>query len=146
MTEEYVERVYLPGAQRAARLNAAGAAAARSLAHEMARLKSNWSDVSVSVPERIVTSKTAPELVIDVELGALEVGDVRVQAWISVPEGDDVALDGRFSGRPGSPAQFTVAVPRALAKVEGLGLAARVMPSTQVLGGEVVPGLISWSS
>lgn len=142
MTRDYTESYYLPGIAKSAQLRAGGAKSARDRARDLRRLRAAWDQLRVDV---VAASPHADGLRVEVrvELGELEPADLRVQLWVD----DHVApraLDAALVDRDGSQAHYNASVDAV--RVDGVILAARVVPSTLHTDGELLPGLMTWSS
>ena len=143
MTRDYTETYYLPGIARSAQLRAGGAKAARDRARDLARLRADWPEVSVTVGS-VSARKKGHRIFLQVELGLLEPADLTVQLWVD----DGVqacAVDATLVDRIGAQARYDARVDLA-AFGEDVILAARVVPSILYTDGEVLPGLMTWSS
>ncbi len=143
MTRDYTEKYYLPGIARSAQLRAGGAKAARDRARDLARLRADWPEVSVAVGA-VSARKKGHRIFLQVDLGFLEPADLAVQLWVD----DGVApfaVDATLVDRQGAQARYDARVDLA-AYPEDVVLAARVVPSTLYTDGEVLPGLMTWSS
>ena len=142
MTRDYAESYYVPGMAKAAQLRSGGARAARDRARDLRRLRAGWDDLSVNLGE--VTARSRDHRVIlHVHLGALEPADVLVQLWVG-GAAHSVAVDARLVDHVGASARYDVRVD--LARLGDVELAARILPSTLYSDGEMLAGLITWSS
>ena len=143
MTRDYAEKYYLPGMERSAQLRAGGAKSARDRARDLARLRAAWPQLGVEVGA-VSARKKGHRVYLQVELGELEPADLTVQLWV-----DDgaapFALDATLVDRQGALARYDARVDLAPLG-EGVVLAARVMPSRLYTDGEVLPGMMTWSS
>ena len=143
MTRDYAEKYYLPGMERSAQLRSGGAKSARDRARDLARLRAAWPQLGVEVGA-VSARKKGHRVYLQVELGELEPADLTVQLWV-----DDgaapFALDATLVDRQGALARYDARVDLAPLG-EGVVLAARVMPSRLYTDGEVLPGMMTWSS
>lgn len=143
MVRDYVETFYLPGAHRGRKLAAKAHSRTRELCTSLERLQRAWPAVRVALELLTVEPGGAVEAVIAAELGALEPSDVAVQLWVAPLLGGAYPLETELVGRIG----FTTRYRARLTDEDGTGaeLAARVIPSPDVLDDTYVPGLITWS-
>jgi starch phosphorylase len=143
MTRDYTETYYLPGIAKAAQLQSGGAKSARDRARDLRRLRAGWDELSVAVGE-VSARKKNHRVFLQVELGELEPADLHVQLWV-----DDgvapVAIDAKLVDRYGPRARYDARVDLN-AYDESVILAARVVPSDLHTDGEVLAGLMTWSS
>lgn len=143
MTRDYTESYYLPGIARAAQLRAGGAKSARDRARDLRRLRAGWDQLVIEVGV-ISERKNGHRIYLQVELGDLEPADLLVQLWV-----DDgvapVAIDAKLVDRFGPRARYDARVDLARYPEDVL-LAARLVPSLLHTDGEVLPGLMTWTS
>ena len=143
MTRDYAETYYLPGIARASQLRAGGAQSVRERARDLQRLRANWSKLAVEVGA-VSARKVGHRVVVQVQLGPLEPADLKVQLWV-----DDgvapTAIDARLVDHVGSQAHYDASLDLALYPTDVI-LAARIVPSALLSDGEVLPGLMTWST
>ena len=143
MTRDYAESYYLPGIARAAQLRAGGAKSARDRARDLRRLRESWEDLAIEVGS-ISVRKKGHRVYLQVQLGDLEPADLKVQLWVD----DGVAplvVDAQLVDRSGALARYDARVDLALF-AEDVVLAGRIVASALHTDGEMLPGLMTWSS
>ena len=143
MTRDYAESYYLPGIAKSAQLRAGGARSARDRARDLRRLRAGWEELRVEVGA-ISQRKKGHRVFLQVELGVLEPADLNVQLWVDNGV-DTLAIDAKLVDRFGPRARYDARIDLSLYPEEVL-LAARIVPSSVYTDGEVLPGLMAWSS
>ncbi|MGH2370670.1 MAG: alpha-glucan family phosphorylase, partial [Chloroflexota bacterium] len=161
MLHEYVERFYLPAANRFTHLTEQGAGASRALAAWKQRLAAAWGDVRVvEVHAPMADATVGMELPVraHIHLGALRPEDVSVQLYdgpvdahghIANGQAVEMAVDVAVEGSTGTSSSdgvyaYTGAIP---CRSSGLhGYSVRVMPRHPDLPNAYQPGLITWAS
>jgi hypothetical protein len=145
MARDYTETYYLPGHAKVEQLQSGGAKSARVRAHDLERLRSHWSALSVSVEEMARTTGVANQYDVVVRLGALEPADLRVQLWVvAEPSSPPRAVEATLIERAGNHALYVAAVVGG-GDTAPSEVVARILPSAIYADGEAVPGLITWS-
>ena len=143
MTRDYAESYYLPGMAKSAQLRAGGARSARDRARDLRRLRAGWADLRVEVGA-VTARKKGHRVYLQVELGVLEPADLLVQLWV-----DDgvapIALDAKLVDRVGPRARYDARV-NFEELDEDVVLAARILPSPIYTDGEVLAGMMKWST
>lgn len=155
MVREYVERFYLPAAERYWRLTGDGADRAKALARWRAKVERNWPHVRVEVvgatPETELEVGSEIRVVTRVFLGALTPEDVLVQLYLGrvnaqgeIVDPVPVALHPLAQEEEGTYLFEAVAV--SCGKSGLLGFTARVLPRHPDLVTPYVPGLVTWAN
>jgi len=148
MVREYMERFYLPAAERYGRLSAEGMARAKELAAWKVRLRENWPQVRIEAVE----ASPLAELKVRarVRLGALLLEDASVELCLGCVDaaGETVGAEATpmhlvGPGEGGSYLFEAAAVP---CRRSGLhGYTVRVLPHHPDLTTPFLPGLIVWA-
>lgn len=152
MVHEYVERFYLPSAERYRRLTENGMARARALAGWKSQMRKHWPEIRVEGVEAGTPAelKVGDELEVRarVHLGSLEPEDVAVELYQGllddkgqIPGGEVITMNHVQSNDDGSHL-FVGAIP---CRASGLhGYALRILPRHEDLSNSYEPGLILW--
>jgi len=143
MTRDYTESYYLPGIAKSAQLRAGGAKSARDRARDLRRLRAGWGELAVEVGA-VSARKKGHRVYLQVQLGDLEPADLRVQLWVD----DGVTahpIEAKLVDRSGHSARYDARVDLANYP-EDVILAGRILPTDLYTDGELLPGLIAWSS
>ncbi|MFE7466831.1 alpha-glucan family phosphorylase [Streptomyces sp. NPDC057499] len=157
MVGEYVERLYGPAA-RAGRALDAGAA--RRLADWKARVRAAWPQVAVDHVEAVASAEasTAADgsaelgdtltLRVRAALGALDPGDVEVQAVAGRVDEDDGIFDAQVfplkpAGGQDLEGRWLYEGPLALDRTGPYGYTVRVLPAHPLLASGAEPGLVA---
>ena len=154
MVREYTERFYVPAAERFARLEADSAAAARSLAAWMGRVRSEWPQVRVVGIEAgpLGESKVGDLLGVRarLRLGALAPPDVAVELYLGALDtageiNQPASFPMRHVGSPGNGEYIFEASGVPCSRSGRQGYTVRVMPHHPDLATHFPPGLITWA-
>jgi starch phosphorylase len=154
MLAEYVERAYIPAADRVAMLSADGDAKARELAAWKEKVRAGWDEVGfVSVttdpeePARVAPGETFT-VEVQVRLGALEPGDLAVDWFEGEPDHDGVVDAGVSTplvpeGRLDGTATWAGRVVRP--EADSRGYSVRVRPAHPLLVHPNEMNLVLWA-
>ncbi len=152
MVQDYTTQLYVPLAQRAARLTADGGALALELASWRGRMAGSWGGVAiadVTLDEAAGTLGEAREVAVDVRLGDVDPADVevqilhgRVRADGTIARATTTTLTPAGDGVDGH-VRYTGTMP--LDTSGEYGLAARVVPRHDDLRSWADTGLVTWA-
>ena len=145
MVTEYVERHYLPAAERVVALAARGGRGAVLVAARRERIRSAWSSLAFGAPTVRGRGRGA-RVAVAVGLGALAPAEVAVQLYRE-PIGDEEPGNVILEMRPGRQdhdgwADFSVAVDRLTRPLDAY--TARIVPREAAESGPLALPLIAW--
>ncbi len=149
MVREYTERFYLPAFERYGRLEADGAAAARSLASWLDLVRREWPQVKIEALEEGPASEAKVGDMVAVRarlcLGALSPEDVTVELYLGALNAQGELTEPASFPMPhiGGNAFEARGVPCCRSGLQGYTV--RVLPHHPNLAARFVPGLITWA-